>query len=37
MKALEVKAGHVDGAPEDSLAGKTRKEPNKESLDLELL
>jgi hypothetical protein len=37
MKALGGKTGHLDGAPEDSLAGKTRKQPNKERLDLKLL
>jgi hypothetical protein len=33
MKTLEGKAAHLDRAPEGSLAGKIRKEPNKESLD----
>jgi hypothetical protein len=37
MKALEGKAGHLDGTPEDSLASKIRKQPNKESIDLKLL
>jgi hypothetical protein len=29
--------GHLGGALEESLAGKTRKRPNKEGLDLKLL
>jgi hypothetical protein len=37
MKVLDGKADHLDGAAEDSLADKTRKEPNKESLELGLL
>jgi hypothetical protein len=37
MKVFEDKMGHLDGAAEDPLAGKTRKEPNKESLEIELL
>jgi hypothetical protein len=37
MKVLDGKAGHLDGAAEDSLAGKTRKEPNKECLEIGLL
>jgi hypothetical protein len=37
MKAVDGKTGHLDDAAEDSLADKTRKEPNKESLELGLL
>jgi hypothetical protein len=31
------KMGHLDDAPEESFTGKTRKQPNKERLDLKLL
>jgi hypothetical protein len=37
MKVFDDKTDHWDGAAEDSLAGKTRKEPNKESLEIGLL
>jgi hypothetical protein len=37
MKVPDGQAGHLDGATEDSLANKTKKEPNKESLELGLL
>jgi hypothetical protein len=37
MKALGGKAAQSDGAPEDSLASKEKKQPNKERLDLKLL
>jgi hypothetical protein len=37
MKTLGGKTGHLDGVPEDSLADKARKQPNKEGLDLKLL
>jgi hypothetical protein len=30
MKASGGKMGHLEGAPQDSLMGKTRKQPNKE-------
>ena len=37
MKTLEGKMGHLDGTSEESLTGKTRKQPNKERLDSKLL
>ena len=37
MKVFNGKMGQLVVAAEDSLASKTRKEPNKESLELELL
>ena len=37
MKVFDDKTGHLDGAVKDSLAGKTRKQPNKERLDLNLM
>jgi hypothetical protein len=37
MKALGGKAAQPGGTPEDSLASKTKKQPNKERLDLKLL
>jgi hypothetical protein len=37
MKALGGKVAHPGEALEDSLASKTKKRPNKESLDLKLL
>ncbi len=33
MKALGGEMGHLDGALEESLTGKTRKQPNKERLE----
>jgi hypothetical protein len=37
MKVFDDKMGHLGGAAEDSLADKTRKEPNMEGLEIELL
>jgi hypothetical protein len=37
MKVLDGKAGHLDGAAENSVTNKTKEEPNKESLELGLL
>jgi hypothetical protein len=37
MKTLGGEMGHLGGAPEESLTGKTRKQSNKERIDLKLL
>jgi hypothetical protein len=37
MKVFDDKMGHLGGVAEDSLAGKTRDEPKKESLEIQLL